>query len=138
MKKIIVLACSLIFALSLTACGTNTNKNNNNGNGSTMGSNTNSGSNIVSDVGSAVESTVDGITSDVTQLTAKISADEAKKAALDHAGLKESDVTDLDVDLDRDNGILKYEIDFHANGIEYDYDINADDGTVISADKDRD
>ena len=61
----------------------------------------------------------------------------AKKKALEHAGVKKEDVTDLEIDLDRDGDILKYEIDFRHGNIEYDYDINAITGEIISADKDR-
>lgn len=126
MKKIIALVCCLIFASSLAACGNNTTNDGTTSNGNTNGN------------GSSLQSTVDDLTNDVTQMTAKISADEAKAAALKHAGLTEAEVTGMDVDLDRDNGVLKYEIDFHHGGIEYDYDIDAESGNIISADKDAD
>lgn len=130
MKKVLALACSCAFALSLAACGTSGNGNNN---GNNTGSN---GSSLQS----SVESTVDNLTDGMMQnsSTAKITADDAKAAALGHAGLTEADVTELTVDLDRDDGVLKYEVDFHHGGTEYDYDINAENGDIISYDKDRD
>ena len=69
---------------------------------------------------------------------AGITANDAKQAALKHAGLDESQVTDVDIDLDRDNGILIYEVDFNLGNTEYDYDINAETGEVISASKSTD
>lgn len=71
-------------------------------------------------------------------LMAGITAKDAKEAALKHAGLGESQVSDVDVDLDRDNGKLIYEVDFNSGNTEYDYDIDAETGEVISADKSKD
>lgn len=68
----------------------------------------------------------------------KISEKKAKEVALEHAGLKEADVTALFVELDYDDGILRYEVDFHHGGYEYDYDIDAKTGKVLSYDKDYD
>lgn len=126
MKKIIALAFSLILVLTFAACGENSN----------TGDNMSSG---MDSIGSKVESAADGVVDEAEKLTssAKITSDEAKAAALKHAGLSEADVTGLDIDLDRDGNVLKYEIDFHSGGIEYDYDINAKTGEIISADKER-
>lgn len=137
MKKIIVLAASLIFALSFTACNNQTV----NDIQSDMNSATESVTDFIESTADAVSDTVQSaesaLNSAVTS-TAKITADDAKATALKHAGLTESDVTNITVDLDRDDGILKYEIDFYSGGIEYDYDVNAETGYVISADKELD
>lgn len=68
----------------------------------------------------------------------KISEEKAKKIALDHAGLKESEVKHLFVELDHDDGILRYEIDFRQGKYEYDYEIDAKTGKILSYDKDID
>ena len=137
MKKIISFLFCLVFVLSLTACGRTMN-----GAVSDTESATDSivsgTENAVDKANSAMQSATDSVTNDSMQLVAKITAEEAKQAALKHAGLNESDITDVDIDLDRDNGVLIYEVDFNHGGIEYDYDINAETGEVISADKDRD
>ncbi len=147
MKKIICSALLAIMVLSLTACmGDKGGSSGNVGNGNNVDSSGNLGSSnnkngissMISSVGSAVESTTSEVASKVTNITAKITADQAKKTALDHAGLKESEVTDIDIDLDRDDEILKYEVDFRHGKTEYDYDINAETGKIISADKDND
>ena len=61
-----------------------------------------------------------------------MTADKAKEIALNHAGLTSDAVNFIKVERDYDNGIEKYEIDFYANGKEYDYEINSIDGQIIS------
>jgi len=70
--------------------------------------------------------------------TTKITAEKAKEIALNHAGVKSSDVTGYKSDLDFDDGVRVYELEFHAGGYEYDYEINAVTGAVLKADKELD
>ena len=42
------------------------------------------------------------------------------------------------MELDRDDGRLVYEIEFHVGRTEYDYEIDAASGTVLKADMDTD
>ncbi len=63
---------------------------------------------------------------------------KAIEIALTHAGVKRSDVRDLDCELDRENGVLVYDIDFEVGDMEYDYDIDAKTGAVLSSWKERD
>lgn len=65
-----------------------------------------------------------------------ITEDEAKKVALEHAGIKESDVTNLKIKLDTEDGIKEYEVEFFSGNTEFDYDINAISGEIISFDND--
>ena len=65
-----------------------------------------------------------------------ITEDEAKKIALDHAGMKESDITNLKIKLDTENGVKEYEVEFFSGNTEYDYDINAISGEIMSFDND--
>ena len=60
-----------------------------------------------------------------------IGRDAAKAAALEHAGVSANDVVDFEIDLDDDNGEMVYEIEFKCGDTEYEYDINALDGSVI-------
>ena len=73
-----------------------------------------------------------------TQKTQQISRDEAKKIALKHAGLTASQVIDLEVELDRDDGKLHYDVDFEADGYDYDYEIDAATGKILKSEKERD
>ena len=67
-----------------------------------------------------------------------ISESKAKQAALKHAGVKESEVTGLKVELDQDNGVYEYEVEFHVGTQEYSYEINAANGEIISYETDYD
>lgn len=61
-----------------------------------------------------------------------ISEIQAKEIAFQHADLSESDVTRLKVEFDYDDGIPEYEIEFYVQNIEYDYEINAITGDILS------
>lgn len=61
----------------------------------------------------------------------------AMRAALAHAGFHESEVRRLECELDRDDGVIHYEIEFKKDGFEYDYKIDAKSGAVIKAEKER-
>ncbi len=64
--------------------------------------------------------------------------EKATSIALEKANLKESDVKGLKVELDVENGILVYEVEFHKGNNEYDYEINAETGVVINFDIETD
>ena len=73
-----------------------------------------------------------------TPKTQKLTADEAKNIALNHAGLKSSQVKGLRAEYDVDDGIPEWDVEFYADGFEYDYEIHAESGKIRSWDKDRD
>lgn len=60
------------------------------------------------------------------------SPDEAKAAALKDAGLSESDVTFKKTELDHSHGTQVYDIEFYTSDTEYDYEIDASNGTVVN------
>ena len=62
----------------------------------------------------------------------------AKAAAYRHAGVEESDVLYCVCEPDYKRGIRIYEVEFVANGMEYDYDINAETAEVIRYSKEWD
>ena len=64
-----------------------------------------------------------------------IGKEAAQQAALTHAQLTEADVTRLTAELDSENGIMVYEVDFHTAEFEYEYDINATTGEVVYSEK---
>ena len=61
----------------------------------------------------------------------------AKEAALAHAGVSEADVCWLKADFDRDDGVCYYELEFAANGLKYDYEINALTGDVVKFEQEQ-
>ncbi len=67
-----------------------------------------------------------------------IGKDAAKAAALAHAGLSESQVSKIRCELDREDGRVVYEVDFKNGGMEFEYEIDAENGSVLKYEKDRD
>lgn len=65
-----------------------------------------------------------------------ITEDEAIKIAMEHAGLNTGAVKSSSVQLDMSEE--EYEVEFFAKGIEYEYEINAYTGEIITAEKDKD
>ena len=92
------------------------NSNNNNSNGSNNSNSNNQNS--------------------LNNVTASISLDEAKNIAVTNAGVDINSVKFTREELDHDNHTLVYELEFFYNNIEYDYEINATTGDIISYDKD--
>lgn len=122
MKKMITSIIAIILLSVLVACGQ-------------------TGDKIKNDVESMgdsainkVESETDKIKSDAesTDIMAGITADDAKKAALSDADIDESKVSGIDIDLERENGSLIYEVEFKSATDEYEYKIDALSGKVIS------
>lgn len=62
-----------------------------------------------------------------------IGYDEAFNIALTHAGVSADAVTKKEIELDHN----RYEIEFKADGYEYEYEVSLD-GTILKSEKDRD
>ncbi len=60
----------------------------------------------------------------------KITLEEAKNIALKHANLGASQVLFIKAELDLDDGIEKYDIEFYHNNKEFNYEINASNGVI--------
>ena len=65
-----------------------------------------------------------------------ISMEEAQTIALNHAGVTAEEVTGLHTSMDIDNGRQEYEVEFRVGHLEYEYEIDAATGTILSFDKD--
>lgn len=63
-----------------------------------------------------------------------IGKEAALEAALQDAGVTEEEAARLKTSKDSDDGRTVYEIQFDANGTEYDYEIAAEDGTILNVD----
>ncbi|MBP5596001.1 MAG: PepSY domain-containing protein [Pseudobutyrivibrio sp.] len=66
-----------------------------------------------------------------------ITLTQAKEIALKDAGLDEKDVTIAKAKKEIDDGITQYEIKFYYGTTEYDYEINATTGEIISFDQEN-
>ena len=64
-----------------------------------------------------------------------ITMDQAKQIATTNAGLDVNSVTYIKTIQDYDDGFLKWEIDFVANNMKYEYDISANNGTILKAER---
>lgn len=61
---------------------------------------------------------------------AYIGTDRAKEIALEYAGVAESDVRGLEIEMDYEYGVMVYEVEFYAP-YEYDIDIKAETGEIM-------
>ena len=66
----------------------------------------------------------------------KITVEKAKEISLKHANLKDNQVVFDKTEMDYDNGVQVYDIEFHYNNIEYNYEIDANTGNTLSYSQD--
>ena len=71
-----------------------------------------------------------------TSSTADIGEAKARSVALNHAGISESSTSYIYAKKDWDDGRSVYDVEFWADGKEYDYEILASNGTILSYDYD--
>ncbi len=70
--------------------------------------------------------------------TDRIGVDNAKAIAAAHAGLSLDQITFSKVKLENDHHESVYEIEFHAGGFDYEYEIDARTGEILDWDKEAD
>ena len=70
--------------------------------------------------------------------SADIDHTKAKSIALNHAGVSENEAYDMDIELDDEDGILVYEVEFKSGNMEYDYEINAATGAILKHESELD
>lgn len=111
----------LLSALVLTGCGATTGQ---------MGSAADSAGRMIQSAGAAVESAAG------SQPAAALTKDQAQTIALAHAGFSADQVTGLRTEYEIDDGIPRFEVKFRQDRWEYDYEINAETGAILSYDRD--
>ena len=95
------------------------------------------GSILQADRNAVTQATENGTTTgNQTTTTKKITKAKAKSIALKHAGVSASKATFVTAKLDYEDGQQVYEIEFYSGNIEYDYEILASSGEILSFDKD--
>lgn len=67
--------------------------------------------------------------------TSDISMQQATEVALQDAGFSSSEVESLTGNLDSDDEVRHYDVRFVSQGMEYDYEIKASDGTILEKDR---
>lgn len=63
---------------------------------------------------------------------------KAKEIALIHAGVSASDISKYSVEMEYENGVFVYEIEFNVDTTVYSYDIDATTGAIVQTEKDID
>ncbi len=64
-----------------------------------------------------------------------ITKEQAKAIALEHAKMTNRPIRDFEIELDRDHNEISYEIEFKSGGFEFEYDIHAETGKVLLANR---
>ena len=125
MKKVKLAAIMIIISISLVGCNNSGVSNSGATNESTTNQNTTNQT-----------ETNSGITNNEVVGANKITIDQAKEIALNHANLTSNQVIFSRTELDYDNGIQKYEVEFYYNNREYSYEINANTGDILGYEQD--
>ncbi len=73
----------------------------------------------------------------ITTPSTTVTREEAISKALAHAGLLPENATNVVAELDVDHGVTVYEVEFNSSGYEYEYEINAETGKILKAEKER-
>ena len=88
-------------------------------------------------MGNKVEDGLNKIMDTTAGQAKDISRQDAVDIALRHAGTTESQVTGLHTEYEIDDGVGHYDVRFLLNGREYDYEISASSGKVLSFEVDE-
>ncbi len=73
-----------------------------------------------------------------TVSSGRLSESEVRSIVLKHANVSSSEVTNWDCELDTDDGVTIFEIEFKAGGYEYDYEVSALTGSILQYDRELD
>lgn len=142
MKKKLIKATAFLGLILITASGCTTNNTTNEGTQTPImdegTDNTNTDTTTkkedAADQQSAIEANVVK-SSDGTDRASNpaLTAEEAKKVAFDDAKVTDADVSTHKVEYEIDDGVAQYNVEFIANGKEYDYEIDAANGKILSS-----
>ncbi len=91
---------------------------------------------VTGEICSMERDTEDHLTAGQASSGEYIGEDAAQARALEHVGLAQQDVSFVHTKLEQDDGRWKYEVGFCKGSTEYDYDIDAVTGEVLSCDYD--
>ena len=120
-RKVFIVLTAILFIFTLTAC--------------TGASATDDSATPPSSQGGSI---TDKLNDNNINNNVEITAEQAEQAALTHAGVTTAEANFRRTELDFDDGAYKYEVDFYVGNTEYEYEIDAKTGNIISFDKDID
>ena len=85
-----------------------------------------------------VQAASPAVAADSADASEAISKERSLEIAVDHAGITADQITHVDDhELDTDDGRQIWEIEFHADGYEHEFDVDARTGEVIDHERDR-
>lgn len=73
----------------------------------------------------------------VTEPAGKLTREQAEKIAFDYLGFTADQVTRLHSEYEIDDGIPQFDVEFHQGDWEYEFEIHAENGRILSYDKDH-
>ena len=115
-KLLTMSALALVCGVSV-ACSSNTSSN----------VNTNSANTNISQENTSSQNNINN-----NNTNAKITSDKAKEIALNHANVSQNQISYINAHLDYDDGIQVYDVSLYVNDVEYSYEINAQNGNIVS------
>lgn len=137
MKKLSLAAIIVTVSISLAGCTNSETASNGNKTNTESTTQNSTESNVQNSSESSTENNnVNNAQNNTVNNTGNISLDKAKEIALSHAGLSADQVTFVQANMDFDDGIQKYEIEFYYNYREYSYEIDANTGNILSYEQD--
>ena len=119
-KLLTMSALALVCGVSV-ACSSNTSAN----------VNTNSANTNISQENTSSQNNINN-----NNTNAKITSDKAKEIALNHANLSKNQISYINAHSDYDDGIQVYDVSLYVNDVEYSYEINAQNGNIVSYEMD--
>ena len=66
-----------------------------------------------------------------------LTREQAGEIALEYVGLTADQITRLHVEYEVDDGIPQFDVEFHQGDWEYEFEIHAENGNILSYDKDH-
>ena len=119
-KLLTMSALALVCGVSV-ACSSNTSAN----------VNTNSANTNISQENTSSQNNINN-----NNTNAKITSDKAKEIALNHANVSQNQISYINAHSDYDDGIQVYDVSLYVNDVEYSYEINAQNGNIVSYEMD--
>ena len=119
-KLLTMSALALVCGVSV-ACSSNTSAN----------VNTNSANTNISQENTSSQNNINN-----NNTNAKITSDKAKEKALIQYNLSKNQVSYINAHSDYDDGIQVYDVSLYVNDVEYSYEINAQNGNIVSYEMD--
>ena len=133
MKKLLTITLSLLFVLLLSACTPD-----NNSGGSKQNNNSSTPTKSRPNTENINPSVTNPQQTETNPKTPAVTREQAIQKALTQVGAAQTEIRDLDAELDHERGALVWEIDFEYGNREYAFEIDADSGEILRSENEYD